>query len=530
MNMIQEAAELVSHSTNRLLENTYRPMMHSLWMTMITGDQTWAMKNEEAERAYITFLANPNLREKIKSLLAADRNHLLPLQRRELNVLYNETLEYPREAEERDLILGKWNELHYLISTYRPKLEGRPMKEGELLHLLKVLRIGDRRKQVWRAYMSLGEHVAPKLIELVKLRNRFARTKGYANFYELKMASQEMDGHWLQSICSRLRQELDSSYLKLKERIDLGIMHQYGIRSNEIRPWHYQHPYLQFHEQDHSLNPSINWRKVQPKLTLYFKQRGVEVAPLINKAELSPQISKSQASFCLHLDRKGDIRISCHLGQDVKGYTVLMHELGHGIYEQNLGTGLSFVLRQPPHPFLSEAIALLMERITATPDGLTIFTNLSSYVEVPSLSERFTDNLLLKLYWTMTLMEFEKQLYHNPDQNLNKLWWEIVEEIQRVRRPDNVDYPCWAAKSHLSTLPVYYHNYLLGELAASQIQSTLTEAYGDWTSIEAITHLKTRLFTWGASKSWSELIVYCTGRELTEDDLIRLILSRNGLG
>jgi hypothetical protein len=40
-----------------------------------------------------------------------------------------------------------------------------------------------------------------------------------------------------------------------------------------------------------------------------------------------------------------------------------------------------------------------------------------------------------------------------------------------VRRPDGRDEPDWASKIHLSGAPVYYHNYLLGELMASQMSA-----------------------------------------------------------
>jgi peptidyl-dipeptidase A len=81
--------------------------------------------------------------------------------------------------------------------------------------------------------------------------------------------------------------------------------------------------------------------------------------------------------------------------------------------------------------------------------------------------------MLVKLYWTMTLITFEKQLYEDPRQPLNRLWWDAVEEVQGISRPDEWDAPYWAAKSHLSTLPVYYPNYLLGEIAAYQMENKL---------------------------------------------------------
>ena len=37
----------------------------------------------------------------------------------------------------------------------------------------------------------------------------------------------------------------------------------------------------------------------------------------------------------------------------------------------------------------------------------------------------------------------------------------------------------WAAKIHLTVAPVYYHNYLLGQMTASQLEATLARELGN---------------------------------------------------
>ena len=68
----------------------------------------------------------------------------------------------------------------------------------------------------------------------------------------------------------------------------------------------------------------------------------------------------------------------------------------------------------------------------------------------------------------LLLVRFERELYRNSGQNLNRLWWEYVERFQNVTSPPDRDLPDWASKNHLATSPVYYQNYVLGELMASQ--------------------------------------------------------------
>src|SRR5437870_9968984 len=67
----------------------------------------------------------------------------------------------------------------------------------------------------------------------------------------------------------------------------------------------------------------------------------------------------------------------------------------------------------------------------------------------------------------------EKEVYANPNQDLNKLWWDLVEKYQMVHRPDGRNAPDYASKIHIVSAPAYYHNYMMGELFASQVHHTI---------------------------------------------------------
>ena len=46
----------------------------------------------------------------------------------------------------------------------------------------------------------------------------------------------------------------------------------------------------------------------------------------------------------------------------------------------------------------------------------------------------------------MVMTHFERALYQDPEQDLNTLWWDLVEEFQGVRRPEGRHAPDWASK------------------------------------------------------------------------------------
>ncbi|HEX5725675.1 MAG TPA: hypothetical protein VFX98_09445, partial [Longimicrobiaceae bacterium] len=122
--------------------------------------------------------------------------------------------------------------------------------------------------------------------------------------------------------------------------------------------------------------------------------------------------------------------------------------------------------------------------------------------------------------WILVMVYFERELYRDPDRpDLNRLWWDLVEDIQYIRRPDGRDLPDWAAKVHLALAPVYYHNYLLGELMASQLSAAARQGVPAGRSIAGHASvgrfLREKIFDPGASLDWNELMVHATGEGLT---------------
>ncbi len=75
--------------------------------------------------------------------------------------------------------------------------------------------------------------------------------------------------------------------------------------------------------------------------------------------------------------------------------------------------------------------------------------------------------------WCQVVFRFEMALYDNPEQDLNRVWWDLVEKYQEVKRPEGRNEPDYASKIHIATNPVYYQSYMLGQLFASQVHHAI---------------------------------------------------------
>jgi peptidyl-dipeptidase A len=116
------------------------------------------------------------------------------------------------------------------------------------------------------------------------------------------------------------------------------------------------------------------------------------------------------------------------------------------------------------------------------------------------------------------MFNFEKAFYADPDrEDLNSLWWDLVEHLQLVNRLPDRDEPDWAAKIHVAVAPVYYHNYVLGHLIAAQLRHHLEEKIAGepfFMSEVAGHYLLEAVFGPGARNNWEDTVLGATGEKL----------------
>jgi peptidyl-dipeptidase A len=177
------------------------------------------------------------------------------------------------------------------------------------------------------------------------------------------------------------------------------------------------------------------------------------------------------------------------------------------------------------HILTTEGIAMMFERFSKHRAflermGLTV-PNPRQFDEAAAKAQR--NQLLIFSRWCQVMLRFEKAMYENPDQDLNKLWWDLVEQYQLMRRPEGRNEPDFASKIHIVSAPVYYHNYMMGQLFASQLHHTIarqvlgganprTALYND--RPEVGTFLKEKVFAPGRLYDWNRLTELATGERL----------------
>jgi len=202
----------------------------------------------------------------------------------------------------------------------------------------------------------------------------------------------------------------------------------------------------------------------------------------------------------------------------------MLHELGHAVYDKYIDNTLPFALREPAHSFTTEAIANFFGNLASNATWMNRNLGLSTEETDKIAGDARLYARLEKLVfsrWCQVMFRFEKSMYENPGQDLNALWWDLVEQYQLLKRPEGRDNPDWASKIHVASYPCYYHNYMLGDLLAAQLNAFMEEnilgekdpGYTGHTEIGA--YLRENVFKPGSRYYWNEMIERATGEKLT---------------
>ena len=426
------------------------------------------------------------------------------------------------EAVARDLAeLRAEVESRYM--NFRAAVQGARVSDNEIREVLRTDRDSVRLRETWEASKHIGREVRGQVILLAELRNRSARDQGFEDFYARALATQEIDLQRLFGLLDDLERGTREPFRAVKQELDDRLSRRFGISADQLRPWHYGDPFFQEPPPLDDLDLDALYEGTDPtKLAVAtFTGMGLEVSDILERSDLYEREHKDQHAFCTHIDRMSDdVRILCNLRPNEYWTATILHELGHAVYDKYLDPDLPYLLHDIAHLSTTEAIAMLTGRLTHDAEWLrTVLGVPASRVAqlMPRVGADQRLAMLIFVRWALVVVHFEREIYRDPRRpDLNQLWWDLVERFQLVRRPAGRDEPDWAAKIHLALYPVYYQNYILGELTASQLHHHLVQQVGGIVSVPQVgPWLRDRIFKPGARYDWSETVSQATGEALS---------------
>ncbi len=422
-------------------------------------------------------------------------------------------------AATRTAIVELEAEIDATFNAFRPKLDGVPVNDNAIAEVLRQETDAGRRRRAWLASKEIGPAVADQVRELAHLRNASARELGSRDYFDLTLATQELDESQLFSTLEAVDQATAAPFRAWKKTDDAARAQRFGCATAQLRPWHYDDAFFQAapRADDLDLEPWFADADLVALTQRTYAGIGLDIEPIVVRSDLLPRDAKSQHAFCIDIDRGGDVRVLCNNVAGAYWADTMLHEFGHAVYDTYVDPDLPW-LQRSMHPLTTEGIAMMFGRLTLDPEWLVEVAGIERHgvdAARSALADRRRVALLVFARWVLVMTHFEHGFYADPDANHNDRWWDLVERFQLIIRPDGRDAPDWASKIHVALAPVYYQNYLLGELVASQLQATLHARFGGIVGRPAVGEfLREEVFGPGWSVRWDELIARATGAPL----------------
>ena len=516
------------------IENEVKPLRTesniAMWNGSISGNEEDFAKSAQAQEKVTAYLSNKEIFSQLKSFKESGKIKD-PVLARQLDVVYNQFLANQADIALLNRIISKSTNLERMYGEYRASLRGKSITDNDVENILRTSTDNTELQQVWESHKGIGRVVEKDLIELVKMRNKVAQSLGFENYHSMSLELSGQDPKQITAILDELDSLTRDAFSQLKDEMDEAFAKRYKVKREELMPWHYQGRYFQEAPNLYPIDLDKFYEgKNLEKLTAdFYNSIGLDINKMMSKSSLYPQEGKNQHAFCIDIDGDGDVRVLCNLASNEQWMGTMLHEFGHAIYAQthDENRSLPYSLRDAAHIFTTEAVAMIFGRLSRNAAWMQKSLGLTDEQKASIEEECFKSLRLQQVVfsrWVQVVYRFEKEMYANPDQDLNGLWWNLVEKYQQIRKPEGRNEPDYATKIHIALYPCYYHNYQLGEIFASQMHNYIVtnisksndmknECYcgnkeiGKWMS--------EKIFSPGMLLEWDKFIENATGERLT---------------
>ncbi len=457
-----------------------------------------------------------------------------PSLARQIEKLYDAYLTNQIPADLMRQIVELDTQVQEAFTNYRGTIDGRKATMSEIYDLMTTEKNTPKRQQAWLASKEVGNAIINDFGKLIRLRNKAARFLGFDNFHTMTIVTGEQSTEELDRIFNQLDTLTGEPFRKMKSELDTTLAASYGIRPDELMPWHYHDPFFQRTPLVYGIDLDALYKDHDVRrLTLqYYAGVDLPVDDILARSDLYDREGKYPHAYSHDVDRNGDVRVLANLQNSERWMETLLHEVGHALYSKYHDRNESWLLREPAHSFTTEAVAMFFGRLSRNPAWMQTMLQLSDErrKQIEGVTLRYMRfQQILFARWALVMYQFEKALYSDPEQDLNKLWWDLVERYQFLKRPPGKPDAGWASKLHFTSAPCYYHNYMLGELLASQWEHYLlstTDIDASFVGDRRIgTYFREKVFAPGAKYPWNEMIRRATGERLTSNHFVEQFIN-----
>ena len=443
---------------------------------------------------------------------------------RQLNVLYQAFMGPQIEPERYKQLISNEMKLWQVFSVLKIEIDGKKYGVNKIDSIQKHTNDESVRKRIFEAYQQQGRILAPDIIRMVKDRNEFAANFGYPDYYTLSLESKDQTPQKIKLMIDEIEMNTRDQFFEAKQVIDKLLADRFKIPVSELKPWHYNNDRTAYLPERFTAKMDSLFVDIDPiqKTAKFFEGIGLPIKDVIDNSDLEYRPEKSSLTAMINVDFKNDIRLISGIQNTHNGMYRMMHLGGHASHYNSIADDIPYLLKTPI-PVIYEGIARYFENLASDYSWLKSELNLNddNQKEIVVVCQHMQQvEQLFRCRKLLALSEFEQEIYRNPYQDLDSLWYKLNLKYLGVSYPAEKNSGIWAANKFAPSLSCSTHNVLLADVFAAQLQhaiesSVIKQTNGVYTNNKAVgQYLKDNLYRYGNLLPWEKLIEKATGEPL----------------
>lgn len=427
------------------------------------------------------------------------------------NLLINDTLNtiidewYPKLSEIKDTILKarieKW---YHVLLTAKVEYDAEIMKlRNELEEMLQVSGNNDNSNYDFDSNM----------LRLIELRNKKAVKLGFKNYVHLTFEANGLGYEWFMNFIDKMDKSTLDGYKALVEKTKKdNNLDEFGQRDA-----------FQFIGKFYGNNDPAEV-KDSNKIELVKKSLsniGINYNELPAKL-VEMQLPAGVGGQGLMINIPNDFRAVMTLGMDI---SVWMHEMGHGLHGlfNSVNTPILEGYEWIPgnaNPSFSEGMAETSAWFTRDEEWQKKYTNLTE-AEITERKENVNNYITAFIRNHIFNFMRETELYLYPEKTYEEIQKELSKRYLLIET-DNIRTQSIGSIIYVS-YPLYLQNYLIADMIACQIHSTLENKFGKNYAFnkEVGTYLTKKFYSTGEYLNWNDRLINGTGKPLDIDAYLK---------
>ena len=453
---------------------------------------------------------------------------------RQLNVLYQAFMGSQIESGKYEKLMMTEIKLWQIFSAAKVRIDGKIYGSAQLDSIRRFSSDDLLVKKISESMQETGKLIAPDIIRMVNDRNGIATSFGYPDFYHLSLEAKDQTPEKIKKLLDEIELKTRDQFFEAKKVIDKIQARKFRIAETDLRPWHYNDERTSYLPQSFNQKLDSLLIQVDPKerTARFFEGIGFPIQDVIENSRLEDVPETANLTAMINVDFKNDIRLIAGIKNTHDGLIRMMHLGGHASHYKSISDKVPYLLKTP-NSVVSEGIARYFESMASDYNWLKNEVSADGKFQKELLIVcqhlRQVDRLI-RCRKLLVFAEFEREIYRDPQQDLDLLWHNLNLKYLGQNYPSEKGANYWAANKTVTSLSCTIHNFVLADIFAAQLQhiiekGVLTETDSLIQDNKAIgKYLVENLYRYGNLLPWENLIEKATAEPLNPEYFVEQLV------